>query len=235
MASAKQKAAARRNIKKAQIVSARKRRLAPNKRPPAKSGGRRLSRKKIILGTGVAVGLVVAGGAVRTHVRENALQRKHGDNYIPRKVTGYHHTYRQHHRNILKNQKFKTKSRFHDKQKSNEVWFTTGSKEGSNMALYGDYVVKVKFKRSDIAQHHKGWAKTGPTRRGQQHNAWFSVSQSKMKGKKIKNHYVPKANPIHGTRQQQQRAANVRAARLRLSRPRFSVSRSGVAMELRPV
>lgn len=183
-------AAQRAALRKAQLASARKRH----------------GRRKIAVGLAVGAGVAVAGYHARNHVREGALKSKHGSGYIPKKVTGYHHTSRQGHRQILASQHFKYKGRFHGKQVPGEIWFTSGKHEGAKMALYGDYVVKTKVKRRHIAQHKPGWASTGP----HGHNAWFSVHQSHLHGRRISNHYAPRKNPIHGTSATRRRARRIR-------------------------
>lgn len=245
----------RAQLKRAQAISARKRRLAPNKRVPVGSSRRRpqaittarvtkrgISKRRIALGIG-AVAAVGAGAYVaRRHQnishykRERALIRKHRKKYLPPTVNVYHHTFRQGHRNILGTQHFRHLGRHHNKQNPDRVWFTSSGSQREMDTIYGEYQVKIRrVKRSHIADIGVGYGVGFAGRRvkGEARTGWLSIKREHLSGYKVEHHVAPKANPVHGTKAQRARAARIRSARRRLTGARFAVNGRGIASLVR--
>lgn len=146
-------------------------------------------KKKIAVGVAVA-GVATASGVVaRNGLRESVLKKKHGDDYLPPTVTGYHYAYGNGQRAILKNQSMYSKQKNKLPGTPTGIWFTN---DGSNKhrasmtAQYGDNVIKTKFKRSAIERNLTPF-------KDNKHK-WLMVDRKDLRSK-FKPHYTEPVSP----------------------------------------
>ena len=194
--SAKQRTAARKNIRKAQLVSARKRKRAPNKRRP--SNGR-----KAAVVAGVSVAAVVGGVAIRHHVREHALQKKHGEDFVPRKATYHHYTNNNAARRIAKTRKWKVTGKNGGHGHHEGVWLTHVKGHGTDSLtrdVFGKARVSVRLSRKEVlgSRTHSIPGGLDKTNRKITH---VQVHKSLLQGKRVR-HNLPKT--ARGTRSRAQ-------------------------------
>jgi len=247
----------RTQLKRAQAISARKRRLAPNKRQPV-AVRRARARKPVAINTvkvhkrgiskrhvagGIAAAAVIAGGAygikrhqnISRYKKERRLIRKHRSGYLPPTLTFYHQTYRQGHRAILAGDDFKHKQRHHNRQRTDRVWGYTRNSTRERMSWnYGEYTVKTSVKRSHIADFAPSFGAPQAWEgkkviKGEGRGAWVSIKREHLGKYKFVDHYSPRANPVHGTSANRARARRISRAGWKLGVARFAVSGKGVA------
>jgi len=167
----------RAQLRRAQLISARKRRG---------KGKKKLSNKtKLAIGV-VAVGSAGLGAyATRNAVRESKLKKRHGEDYIPRRFTGYHYTSNNSARRIVKTRNWKTTKQNGPHGKADASWFTLRPNDKVQRGQTGDARVKVRgIKRKDVVY-------TIPRGNGEVGNPHFQVRNSALRGKRA-THNLPK-------------------------------------------
>lgn len=159
------------------------------------SGGKRTAqggwskKKKIAVGVAVAGAATASSIVARNALRENALKKRHGEDYLPKTVTGYHYAYGNGQRQILKTQSMKSKQKYGLPGTSTGIWFTNdgSSKHRASMtAQYGDNVIKTKFKRSVIERNVTPFKDKS--------HKWLMVDRKDLKSK-FKPHRIEPVDP----------------------------------------
>lgn len=183
---ARQRAASRRNIVKAQKASARARLAAPNKRviPTAAVAARRRNQrvktaKKV--GAAVAVGVVV--GSVGYKV-----------NYNRKYVTGYHRTSEAAAKEIVKTRSFKSLTNQRGVEGTDKlIWLDkSGSLAFAKNADFGPATIKIrKIPKSAVTTHRDSMAKQMasfglPNDAGGSVPTWFAVENQVLGNLKMK-------------------------------------------------
>lgn len=150
-----------------------------------------------------AVGLgtaAVAGVAIRHHVREGALQKKHGEDYVPKKAKYHHYTNNNAARRIAKTRNFKPTGKHAGHGHKEGVWLTRhhkkGHYDGMTRDVFGKARVTVKLSRREVLA-----AKThsihGGLDKSNKHISHIQVHKTALHGKRMK-HNLPKTRS--GTR-----------------------------------
>ena len=167
----------RAQLRRAQLISARKRRG---------KGKKKLSNK-----TKLAVGVVAIGSAglgayaTRNAVREHKLKKRHGEDYIPRRFTGYHYTSNNSARKIAKSRVWKSTKQNGPHGLADASWFSTRKNDPTQRDMTGNARVTVRgIKRKDVVY-------TIPRGNGEVGNPHFQVRNSALRGKRV-THNLPK-------------------------------------------
>jgi hypothetical protein len=171
---AKRTAKQRAQLRRAQLISARKRRGKGKK-------------TKLAIGV-VAIGSAGLGAyATRNAVRESKLKKKHGADYIPRKFTGYHYTSNNSARRIVKTRNWKSTKQNGPHGLDDASWFTRRSNDKVQRGQTGNARIKVRgIKRKDVIY-------TIPHGNAEKNNPHFQVKNSALRGKRA-SHNLPKTS-----------------------------------------
>lgn len=162
----------RAQLRRAQLISARKRRGKGKK-------------TKLAIGV-VAVGAVGLGAyATRNAIRESKLKKRHGEDYIPRRFTGYHYTSNNSARKIVKSRTWKSTKQNGPHGLADASWFSTRKNDPVQRDMTGNARVTVRrLKRSDVVY-------SIPRGNGEVGNPHFQVRNSALRGKRV-THNLPK-------------------------------------------
>lgn len=179
---ARQKAA----LRKAQLASARKRR-----------GHGRARKIGKVVATGAAIGAVAYAGHKGRHaIRDHALQKRHGGDYVPRKAKYHHYTNSNAARKIVKHRSFKPTGKHAGHGHSEGVWLTRHSKrghyDGETRDVFGKARVTVKLKRSHVLKH-RTHSIPGGLSKSNKHVSHIQIHKSGLAGKRMK-HNLPKTS-----------------------------------------
>lgn len=169
---------------------------------------RRYAKGAAVVGAAAVIG---AGAyATRTHVREGALRKKHGEDYIARNAKYHHYTKPGAARKIAKTKTWKPTGKHTGHGHKDGVWLTTGKRDGTTRDVFGKARVTTRLKRKEVlgAKTHNipGGLSAGRDKRdkGVHH---VQVHKSLMNGRKVKTN-LPKT--VSGTRRRV--AGNLRRA-----------------------
>lgn len=191
--------------KKASSVKKRKASSAAPKK--SMSPKRRATVKKVAI-AGAAVGVVgVAAYAGHQYAKETGLKKKHGSDYLPRKVPVYHYTYGNSARKITKSQSFISKQRYGLPGTPTGIWFTNQADDNrASMEIqYGENLLKTKVRRKHIERNVKPF-------RNEDHR-WLMVDQKHVGARA--GYRVSYARKQKLSQETIERARNVRQARAR--------------------
>lgn len=165
-------------LRKAQAVSARKRR---------KGGSSR--RRKVAIGVAVAGSAAVAGYHTRNRVREGALKKRHGADYLPKKFTAYHHTNNNAARRITRTKNWKPTGKNGGHGSKHGVWMTRQKHDPEMRAIYGDAQVRVRVNRREVIHR----IPHGNYKRGNMH---VQVHKKTLQGRKVRNNLANSSKAI---------------------------------------
>lgn len=179
---AKQIAASRRNIVKAQ------RRSAQLRKGTGKSRAR-----KVVKGVAIGGGAIAVGYVAHSAAKEKALKKKHGTDYIPRTAKYSHYTRNNSARRISKTRTMKPTGKNSGYGGKDGVWLTKhrrkGHYDGEVRDMLGKAKVTTRLSRKKILKHHMQTNRNG-FERGKD-VLHVQVHKSALHNKRMK-HNLPK-------------------------------------------